>query len=58
MPVETVVSGTFSKTVVRRSLRIVVAGTYKLRKRSDKKGRYLESIWFGFPGEVCTDLMV
>jgi hypothetical protein len=42
--VETVVDGTFSKTVVRRSLRIVVLGSYKLRNRRDKKGRYLESI--------------
>jgi hypothetical protein len=56
--VETVVSGTFSKTVVKRSLRTVVLGSYKLRNRSDKKGKYLESIWFGFPGEVCTDLII
>jgi hypothetical protein len=56
--VDTVVDGTFSKTVVIKSLRIVVVGTYKLRNRSDKKGKYLESIWFGFPGEVCTDLIV
>ena len=55
---ETVVDGTFSNTVVSRSLRTVVSGTYKLRNRRDKKGRYLESIWFGLPGEVCTDLMV
>jgi hypothetical protein len=58
MPVETVVDGTFSNTVVSRALSTVVLGSYKLRNRRDRKGRYLESIWFGFPGEVCTDLMV
>jgi hypothetical protein len=56
--VETVVEGTFSKTVVKRSLSTVVPGTYKLRNRRDKKGKYLESIWFGLPGEVWTDLII
>jgi hypothetical protein len=57
-PVDSVVEGTFSKTVMRRSFKIVIPGSYRLRNRSDKKGRYLESIWLGFPGEVCTDLIV
>jgi hypothetical protein len=57
-PVETVVIGTFSKTVVNKSFKIVVPGTYKLRKRNDKNGKNLESIWLGFPGDVCTALIV
>jgi hypothetical protein len=57
-PVETRVRGTLSKTVVSKSFKTVVPGVYKLRNRKERKGKYLASIWSGFPGDVSTALMV
>ena len=59
MPVDTVVEGTLENRVNNWFCNKTGLGSGTLDKnRSDKKGRYFESIWSGFSGDVWTALIV
>jgi hypothetical protein len=54
-----VVDGTLENNVINWFCNNTGLGSGTVeRKRSDKNGRYFESIWSGFPGDVWTALIV